>query len=173
VEVEVAAGVSYNSVTGRYYARFYKNRKEYYVGSFGSEEEATVAREAAKRDLENGIDIEGSNRSQYQLGEYPGDWETYFYDSIHPNFLDNPEYEIRYYVMIGALRDLRNSKRGPIREDAIEWINGRCESPPTYSFAEICELFNIDPDKARERINSNIDNVRVRIRRSTVIKKAA
>jgi len=62
-----------------------------------------------------------------------------------------PELSIRSAVLANAINDIERGKGSVLRE-AVDWLLGNCDSMPGYSFIDICHIFGISPDAARESI---------------------
>jgi hypothetical protein len=58
------------------------------------------------------------------------------------------EFAVRAAVLLQAIADLSSEETG-IRERARLWITGESPSPEGYSFAEIADLFDLDPAAVR------------------------
>ena len=58
---------------------------------------------------------------------------------------------LRSAVLANAITDLETLD-GPLFNEARLWILGHIKSMPGFSFADICQTFDISPDAARQAI---------------------
>ena len=70
-----------------------------------------------------------------------------------PQRINREHLYIRSAVLANAIQDLELGE-GPLFHEARLWIMGEINSMPGFSFADICQTFNISIDAARNTILS-------------------
>ena len=152
------AGITFNKANQKYYARFYRDGKEHYVGTYCTVEEARNAREKALAKMETTGFVSGYTRNRSGKG---GTGEADPWKVImdpDPSSFSNPEHVIRFKVLLGAIEDLEQPESRNIYRGAIEWFNGERKYPKGYSFDEICGIFRLDTAAVKEALNKKLRN---------------
>lgn len=156
------AGINFNKANKKYYARIYKEGKEYYVGTFARIEDAREARRKALLKVDETGFTRGYTRSRSKkdgTGE-SDDWKT-LREPDQTSF-GNPEHVLRYRVLMGAIDDLKEPESDSVLRGAIDWFNGRDVYPKGYSFDEICGIFRLDPDAVRDSLRVKFNRKELR-----------
>lgn len=142
-----------------YVAKVFHNKTEYYIGGFKKKEDAIVARDRAIEDIINQGKLDkyksrSNSKSRKKTTELNTESNT---------FMDEPEYRLRYAVLMCSLNDICQSPEHPEYNKSRNWILGKTISAPTFSFNEICELFHLNPIAVREKV-INDEETKTRLR---------
>ena len=135
-----------------YIAKVFHNRKEYYVGGFKKKADAIKARDCAIEEILAG----NTKKYKSRTNSNPRKQSSGFNFDFSSSFLEEPEYRLRYSVLMCALDDICKSSEHPEYAKSRNWILGKTPSAKTFSFDEICELFHLNPIAVREKV-INID----------------
>ena len=131
-------------------------------------------RSSIKKRTRNEIDSGFSVEDPFDNNEWESSLETLSdYDiDAYSNFVHGeglglsrftPEVRLRIAALGDAIWCLQRNPRKSRRSNehtgitankvaAKSWINGECQSEPTFSFIEVCEIIGLDPDATREAI---------------------
>lgn len=136
-----------------YVAKVFHNKTEYYIGGFKKKEDAIAARDRAIEDIINQGKLDkyksrSNSKSRRQSANLNLD--------ANSSFMEEPEYRLRYAVLMCAINDVCGSPEHPEYAKSRNWILGKTQSPASFSFDEICELFHLNPIAVREKV-INID----------------
>lgn len=154
-------GIYHQSKDNLYIAKVFHKRKEYYVGGFKDKEEAIEARKTALEDILNGN--AHKYRSRVNCAQ-----SINFDTESNSVYLNDPEYRLRYAILMTALRDACHPDR-PEYKKSRNWILGESYSEDTFSFDDICELFKLNAAAVREKINNLDEETKKRITNSGYI----
>lgn len=146
-----------HTVPGRskFFVRVYGQGQEHYIGSCDTLPEAQAMRDKALSDLRDGTIKALYSREKKRSVDYDGDEITYYFDSIVPRSQDNPQMQLRFAVLLGAIQDLSDDEGDELHKGAVEWINGTVDSEPTFSFDEISEMLGVAPAALRKQLLTN------------------
>lgn len=141
-------GVDYDARCKKYRARLTRNGCVYHLGYFAKEEDAFKARLDAEKQHNKGAKI--SYVHSYSTSSLPVEVENdsylYFLSFNGDSQQEDPERSLRLAVLIQAVKDSLTDKRPEDQKNARLWFRGKINSEPTYSFVEICETLQLNPN---------------------------
>lgn len=151
----MSQGVDYDQRSKKYRARLTRKGKVYHLGYFVKKEDAVAARKNAEESYEAGkkFDFLHSYNTSSQPVEAEGDPYLFYIQEQDTVYAEDPERSIRLAVLVQAIKDLLHPSDTLLREDATDWINGDCNSPPSYSFLEIIEFLGFPEDMVRDSLD--------------------
>lgn len=130
-----------------YITKVFHNKREYYVGGFKNQDEARLARDKAIDEI-----INQGNLTKYRSRNNSKPRSKPIEIEITSNLFEEPEYQLRYAVLMSAIADLSRPSNKSEYNKSKNWIEGRIKSAKTFSFDEICELFHLNPSAVRDKV---------------------
>lgn len=153
-------GIYYRKSDSYHIVKVFFDKREYYVGAFKDIDLARRKRDEARSEIIVGNGSKYRSRSNGSSKVEVANFEDQIIN--YPEIMDEPEYRIRFALLVGALRDICLPVKSLQYKYAKKWIEGKMESTPTYSFVEICELFNINPNAVIHRIKTTNEEIKIR-----------
>lgn len=143
-----------------YIAKVFHNKKEYYIGGFKNKEDAIQARDKALPEILAGKTSKYRSRSNSNHRKKSTDLDL----RLESAYMDEPEYQLRYAVLMCSINDVCQSVEHPEYSKSRNWILGLTPSAKTFSFEEICDLFHLNSAAVREKVLNIDEETKERLR---------
>lgn len=145
-------GVDYDARCKKFRARLTRRGRVYHLGYYEIREDALRARQDAEKKYTNGERFEylHSYATSSTPIEIEGDPYLYFLSENYLRSDSSPEFSLRLAVMIQAVKDYLTDRTPSAQRDAVAWFASTEEDETGYSFHDVCEVLQFDPDQIRD-----------------------
>lgn len=151
-----------------YVVKVFHDKKEYYVGAYKDIAVARENRDKARARIEAGDTTSFRSRANGVKRKIQTDSEWFMDYLNYPSYMDQPEYRLRFAILVNSLRDICNKNDLSAYNQANNWIMGHVASTESFSFEEICDMFRINYAAVRDRIKNLDEETKIRIRNASL-----